>query len=49
MLTPKVTEITRAGATWTHPVAPSEQRVVRPAGPRPRPRPAGHVPGNPLM
>jgi hypothetical protein len=32
MLTPKVTEITRAGSSWTHTVLPSERRVVRPAG-----------------
>jgi hypothetical protein len=30
MLTPNVTEITRAGRSWSHPVPPSEQRVVRP-------------------
>jgi hypothetical protein len=37
MLTPNVIEITRAGTTWTHPVTPSEQRVVRPTGTAPRP------------
>ena len=31
MLTPKVTEITRAGNGWTHPVLPADRRVVRPA------------------
>jgi hypothetical protein len=30
MLTPTVTEITRAGTTWTHQVRPADRRVVRP-------------------
>jgi hypothetical protein len=30
MLTPKVTEITRAGTTWTHPVLPADRRIARP-------------------
>jgi hypothetical protein len=33
MLTPKVTEITRAGHAWMHPAAPRTTVETRPPGP----------------